>query len=124
MTRDLTRGVTWRIVRHVTSTDTYKHADLGRKIKAARNASGLSHDKLAEKVGTSRRHLIKLEHGMHRPGPEMLAKIAEATGQPLELSGDDEDDESAMREKAELFDALAGRVADIIAERQRERSVA
>lgn len=119
----MTRGATWRIVRHVTSSNATKYAEIGKRIKEARHASGLSHDRIAEKAGTSRFHLIKLEKGMHRPTPEMLARIAEATGQPLELP-DDEDEEAAMREKAELFDALARRVAEMVAEQHDMRSVA
>lgn len=107
---------------------TFKYAEHGAKIRAARVNASLSHDRLAALIGSSRQHLIKLEKGQHRARPAMLDKIADATGTPkqdLEAADDDEESEQDMRAKAELFDALAARVADIIAERQRtHRSVA
>lgn len=62
---------------------------LAARIKRARNEvlveeKKLTHDRLAEIVGTSRQHLIKLEKGQHRPRAEMLRRIAEATGRPVE----------------------------------------
>jgi transcriptional regulator with XRE-family HTH domain len=71
---------------------------IGKRIRLARKAAGLSHDQLAAKVGSSCSHLIKLEKGMHAPGDALAKKIAEATGRTVEyLSGegpDDEDEES------------------------------
>ena len=57
---------------------------IAARIRRARNESGMSHDRLGEKVGTSRQHLINLEKGRHRPRLEMLTGIAEATGRDLE----------------------------------------
>jgi transcriptional regulator with XRE-family HTH domain len=69
---------------------------LGERIKAARKRAGLSHDRLGAAAGTSRQHLIRLEKNIHRPKPELLARIAEATGTPLaELADPNEDDEEA-----------------------------
>lgn len=71
---------------------------IGRRIRRARLAAGLSHDRLAERVGTSRHHLIRLEKGRHLPRPEMLAKIAEATDRDVayfEAVTEDEDDEES-----------------------------
>lgn len=56
---------------------------VGKQIRAARVQAGLSHDALGLKVGTSRQHLIKLEKGQHLARPDMLARIAAATGQPV-----------------------------------------
>lgn len=70
---------------------------IGRKIRAARKHAGLSHDRLAVRVGTSRQHLIRLEKGVHMPRPELLAAIARETGRPEEFfTGDDDDEESAL----------------------------
>lgn len=56
------------------------------RIKRARRDLGLSHDKLGEAIGgVSRQHLIKLEKAKHRPRAEMLTKIADATGKPLDF---------------------------------------
>lgn len=77
-------------------------ADLiAKRIRRARREASigggvvrLSHDALAERMGTSsRHHLIKLEKGLHRPRAELLLVIAEATGYSVEwfLRPDPED---------------------------------
>lgn len=63
---------------------------LAARIREARG--GLSHDKLGEKVGTSRQHLISLEKGRHRPRLEMLTRIAEATERDVDWFLDPEVD--------------------------------
>ncbi len=56
------------------------------RIKQARKASTYTTlDLLAEEVGTSRHHLIRLEGGKHRPRPSMLQRIADATEKPLDF---------------------------------------
>lgn len=85
---------------------THSTTPIGAWIKESREAARLSHDKLGEKVGTSRQHLIKLEKGLHRPRPDMIARIAEATGRPAPDSEDEEvaglrlDDELLLRAMA------------------------
>lgn len=56
--------------------------DIGAKIVSARKRTGISQENFAPLVGTTRRHLIRLEKGRHRPSADLLARIAEATGQP------------------------------------------
>lgn len=65
-----------------------KAPELGEKIRDARKRAHLSHDRLGLAAGTSRQHLIRLEKGWHRPSDQLLARIAEATGQPLEFFDD------------------------------------
>lgn len=74
-----------------------KTLSVGEQIRSARKRAGLSHDRLGAVVGTSRQHLIRLEKGIHQPRDGMLARIAEATGQPLSFfeDGDAEDDEES-----------------------------
>lgn len=83
------------------------------RIRFARKRANLTLDRLGEIVGTSRQHLIRLESGKHSPKPEMARRIAEATGVPLELIQDEDDEESdrAMREAFDLFVALMERVS-------------
>lgn len=58
---------------------------IAARIRRARRQAGLSHDKLGEAIGgVSRQHLIKLEKAKHRPRADMLTKIADATGKPLD----------------------------------------
>lgn len=64
---------------------------MGLRLRQARTDADLSLDRLGEIVGTGRRHLIKLEQGEHRPRPALLARIAEATGKPVEWFTEGED---------------------------------
>jgi transcriptional regulator with XRE-family HTH domain len=58
---------------------------IAARIRRARRQSGLSHDRLGEAIGgVSRQHLIKLEKAQHRPRADMLVRIAEATGKPVD----------------------------------------
>jgi transcriptional regulator with XRE-family HTH domain len=58
---------------------------IAARIRRARRQSGLSHDRLGEAIGgVTRQHLIKLEKAKHRPRADMLTKIADATGKPLD----------------------------------------
>lgn len=69
-------------------------AIIGAKVKEAREAVGLSHDKLGKAVGAWRPNLIKLEQGKHRPGAPLLLAIANETGHDPEwfLAGDEVDE--------------------------------
>jgi transcriptional regulator with XRE-family HTH domain len=59
---------------------------IASRIRRARRQSGMSHDKLGEAIGgVTRQHLIKLEKAQHRPRADMLTRIAEATGKPLDF---------------------------------------
>ena len=58
---------------------------IAARIRRARRQSELTLDRLGEIVGTSRHHLIRLEKGDHRPREEMLTRIAEATGRPVDF---------------------------------------
>ena len=67
--------------RPVTSNQTLS---LGFRIRSARVQADLSQERLAELIGTSRRHMIRIEKGLHKPGPRFIGLIAEATGRPIE----------------------------------------
>lgn len=70
------------------------------RIRKARRTADLSLDKLAIEVGSSRQHMISLEKARHRPRIEMLSKIAEATGRPVEWFLDPDLDSSPFQEEA------------------------
>ncbi|MCL4836451.1 MAG: helix-turn-helix domain-containing protein [Thermoanaerobaculia bacterium] len=55
---------------------------------------GLSHDRLAERLGTSRFTVIKWEKGLHRPGADYLRRLRDVTGQPDLFPEEDDDEES------------------------------
>jgi transcriptional regulator with XRE-family HTH domain len=74
-----------------------KNALLAKRIKEARLRAGLSQERLAELVGTHRRHVIRWEQGLHRPKgvyAERLAEILkEREGFVEEATEDDQDEE-------------------------------
>lgn len=60
-------------------------------------------DRLAERIGTRRRQIIRWEQGVNKPGPLYAARLAEALEQPAELFEDgdeDEDSEAVLRHAA------------------------
>lgn len=91
---------------------------VGGNIRRARRDAGLSHDQLAAAVGTSRQHLIKIEKGQHLPRPDMLSRIAAATGcDPDSLS---EDGEEGSHASVSIDDILEERVRVIVHDEIRE----
>lgn len=81
-------------------TAKFRYRENGRKIRRARHlipgrdGRPISQDDFAPRVGTGRRHLIKLENGEHRPSGQLRDRIVEATGteEQIESSDDEEDD--------------------------------
>jgi transcriptional regulator with XRE-family HTH domain len=69
---------------------------LPQRIRWARKRAGLSQERFAEQLGTSRRHVIRWENREQptRPGSTYVARMAEITGQPQELFQDEDDEES------------------------------
>jgi transcriptional regulator with XRE-family HTH domain len=84
----------------------------GSRIRWARARKRLSHDQLAERVGSSRSYLIRVEKGIHMPSLELRARIAVATEQPADFFSDgaDEDDE-----ESDLMRALVIALRQVIA---------
>jgi transcriptional regulator with XRE-family HTH domain len=83
-----------------------KRLPVGGRVRWARARKNLSHDSLALQVASTRSYLIRVEKGMHMPGPELRARIAVATDQPADFfkDGESEDDE----EEDELVRELVG----------------
>ena len=52
----------------------------GARIRRARKRAGISQERLAAQVGTTRRHMIRLENGEHLPRPVLRDKIAAEVG--------------------------------------------
>ena len=83
-----------------------QRARVGRQIRRARKDAGLSHDQLAERVGSSRQHLIKLEKGKHLPGPRLLTAIARETGKSEAFFETDSEDDEELDAMAALTRAV------------------
>lgn len=59
------------------------------RLKELRQARGLSHDKLAERVNTSRGQIYQLEKGLRKLSLDWMVRLAEALGcQPTDLISD------------------------------------
>ena len=56
---------------------------LGERIRAARQAAGLSQEKLAEQLGLTRQAVTKWETGQSAPSTENLLRLAEVLGVPV-----------------------------------------
>lgn len=80
------------------------------KMKQARLAAGLTQDQLAWHALTSQRNIVRWEQGHNVPRPAAVARIAEATGHPVEffhIETESADDEPAGVEEALVNDLLA-----------------
>lgn len=75
-------------------------SEQGKRLKRARERTGVSQENFAPLIGTTRRHLIRLEKGWHKPGRELLLRIAESTGKDADSFGytdpDDEEEDPSM----------------------------
>lgn len=72
---------------------------IARRVKRARESSGLSHDSIGERMGgTYRQTLISWEKAEHRPGLDLLTKYAEATRRQVEWFLDPDIDPSPFQE--------------------------
>src|SRR6185369_3931795 len=94
----LTRDVTGHTVCPVTTTEApNQRAPLNERIRWAREhatAGRISQERFAAMIGTSRRHLMRIENGStQRPRAALLARIAEASGHGLEFFIDEDDEE-------------------------------
>lgn len=92
---------------------------LGERIRAQRQRTGLSQEKVAELVGVSRQAVTKWESGQSAPSTENLLKLAEIFGTGADLLLTKEKEEPPVEERAyALFQAMQERQAE---ERRRQR---
>ena len=91
---------------------------VGQRIVWARKRAGLSQDRLAAAVGTTRQVVIRWEKDRHRPNTESREKLAAATGQTAEFFSDDQDaeEDDAVGDWSD-FDAILGRRLRAVVER-------
>lgn len=79
-------------------------------MKQARHAAGLTQDQFAWHALTSQRNIVRWEKGHNVPRPDAVARIAEATGHPVEFFHTEtqrDDDAAAGLEEALVNDLLA-----------------
>lgn len=98
----MTRDDPGRNLRPVTITEAPSaKSPLKTRIRWARehsrsktNPGHISQERFAGLIGTSRRHLMRIENGTHTPRPALIERIAEESGHDLAffLDGDDEEE--------------------------------
>lgn len=103
------------MARHRTHTTVGKHYEFGQRIASARRRAGLSQEALADRIGATRRYVIKIENGEHVPRPERMDAINAALGSDIEApSSDDEEDALAVLIRQAIEAAVDSRVAAIL----------
>jgi transcriptional regulator with XRE-family HTH domain len=58
---------------------------IGERLKLARRMTRLSQQALADRTGVSKMAISKYEHNHMIPGSEVIRKLAEALGVPMEF---------------------------------------
>lgn len=73
---------------------------VAKRIFSRRSRAGLTQEALAQKLGTSRRHVLRWEKGISSPRPEFRRRLAATLGgeEGDYANGADEEDESDMDE--------------------------
>lgn len=82
---------------------TVKYPESGAAIKSARSQARpfVSQERLADALGITRRHMIRLENGEHRPSVDIRDKIANVLGvDPETLSTEVAEDIAPFRDAA------------------------
>jgi transcriptional regulator with XRE-family HTH domain len=85
-------------------TAKFRFRENGRKIRRARHlipgrdGRPISQDDFAVKIGTGRRHMIKLENGEHRPSGPLRDRIVEVSGTTEQIESSDDEEEDMLLE--------------------------
>ena len=58
---------------------------IGQKIRKFRKGCGLSQEQLAEKVGTNKTYISRIEKGIIEPGVGLFFRIIDALGLKIEI---------------------------------------
>lgn len=103
-------------MRHVSTTEITQHPfrDNGQKIRRARErvpsprdaGRPISQEDFAPVLGTSRRHVIRLENGEQRPSGQLRDRIVAVTGTEERIESDDDEAEEDLLSQA-LLDRIA-----------------
>ena len=69
--------------------------DVARQLKAARRSRGMTQEVLAERVGTKKSNISRLESGRYNPSLEFLVKVAGGLGTKVQVKIGEYNDEEA-----------------------------
>lgn len=86
---------------------------LGQRIKACRQAAGISQEKVAELVGVSRQAVTKWETGQSAPSTENLFKLAEIFGTTVDLILTDGAEDEGAAESADTAESRRTKKLDL-----------
>ena len=59
--------------------------DVALQMKQARKEQGITQEMLAEKVGTKKSNISRLESGRYNPSPDFLEKVAGGLGKEIKV---------------------------------------
>lgn len=75
------KGVRGRICRNIITPDRKLHPSFGR----CERSRGMTQERLAEKVGTRKSNISRLESGRYNPSLDFLEKVAGGLGREIEV---------------------------------------
>lgn len=99
----------------------YPYERNGRIIRRFRDQlePKMSQERLAAIIGTTRRHMIRLENGEHLPSIALRDKIAEAVGtsrEAIQAADEDDEDSSMALTREQKVERLTGYLLDLLGE--------
>ncbi|MGN0414898.1 MAG: helix-turn-helix domain-containing protein [Agathobacter sp.] len=69
--------------------------DVAGQLRSVRTSLGITQELLAERVGTKKSNISRLESGRYNPSLEFLVKVADGLGKKVQVKiGEDDDKET------------------------------
>ena len=59
--------------------------DVADQLRSARKAQGMTQESLAERVGTKKSNISRLESGRYNPSLDFLVKVADGLGKQIQI---------------------------------------
>ena len=59
--------------------------DVADQLRSVRKAQGMTQESLAERVGTKKSNLSRLESGRYNPSLDFLVKVADGLGKQIQI---------------------------------------
>ena len=59
--------------------------DVADQLRSVRKAQGMTQESLAERVGTKKSNISRLESGRYNPSLEFLVKVADGLGKQIQI---------------------------------------
>ena len=62
------------------------HYEVARQLKEARKAQNITQEVLAERIGTKKSNISRLESGRYNPSLDFLIRVAEGLGRRVQIT--------------------------------------